>query len=117
MHMLKHFFKRLYLSNTDPLTSLSCPLNAVFRILRGPVPQDAGTPLLLLLHFFNLSTISIAVLENVSLRRGYRKETPFLFYTNGRSVWDRELNLGHLWGSQRRKPLTHRLRLVFKLII
>jgi hypothetical protein len=37
-----------------------------FHILRGPVPHDAGTPLLLLLQNFNLSIISNEVLENVS---------------------------------------------------
>jgi hypothetical protein len=42
-----------------------------------PMPQDAGTPLLLLLQFFNLYIISIAVLENVPLAQGYRKEPPF----------------------------------------
>jgi hypothetical protein len=41
------------------------------------VPQDAGAPLLLLLQIFNLSIISIAVLENVSPMQGYRKEPPF----------------------------------------
>jgi hypothetical protein len=55
----------MYLSNTEPFTSLGSPLNAVFHVLRGPVPKDAGKPLLLLLHTFNLSIISIAVLENV----------------------------------------------------
>jgi hypothetical protein len=29
-------------------------LNAVFHVLRGPVPQDAETPLLLLLQIFSL---------------------------------------------------------------
>jgi hypothetical protein len=32
------FVKHMYLSNTEPLTSLGCPLNAVFNVLRGPVP-------------------------------------------------------------------------------
>jgi hypothetical protein len=56
----------MYLLNTEPSTSLGCALNAVVHVLRGPVPQDAGTPLLLLLQIFNLSIILIAVLENVS---------------------------------------------------
>jgi hypothetical protein len=42
----------MYLSNTEPLTSLGCPLNAIFHVPCGPVPQDAGTPLLLLLQIF-----------------------------------------------------------------
>jgi hypothetical protein len=71
------FFKRMYLSNTEPLTSLNCPLNAVFHILRGPVPQDSGTRLLLILQIFNLSIISIAVLKSVPPMQGYRKETLF----------------------------------------
>jgi hypothetical protein len=50
----KFFFKFIYLSNTEPLTSLSCPLNAVFHVLRGPVPQDAGKPSHLLLQIVNL---------------------------------------------------------------
>jgi hypothetical protein len=73
-----HIFKRMYLSNTAVLTSLSRPLNEVFHVLRGPVQQDAGTPLLLLMQIFNLSIISIAVhIENVSPTQGYRKEPPF----------------------------------------
>jgi hypothetical protein len=39
-----------------------------------PMPQDAGTPLLLILPIFNL--ISIAVLEKVPPTQGYRKEPP-----------------------------------------
>jgi hypothetical protein len=70
------------LSNTEPLTSLSCPLNVVFHVIRGPVPQDAGTPLLSLLQMFNLFIDSIAVLENVSPSQGYRKETPFAHSTS-----------------------------------
>jgi hypothetical protein len=38
-------FKRMCLSNTKPLialTSLGCPLYAVFHVLRGAVPRDAG---------------------------------------------------------------------------
>jgi hypothetical protein len=42
-----------------------------------PMPQDAGTPLLLLLQFFYLYIFSIAVLENVPLTQGYRKEPRF----------------------------------------
>jgi hypothetical protein len=71
------FLTHIYLTNTEPLTSLSCPLNGIFHVLGGPVPQDAGTPLLSLLQIFNLSIISIAVLENVSSIQGYRKEPPF----------------------------------------
>jgi hypothetical protein len=40
----KLFFFRKYLVNTEPLTCLGFPLNAVFHVLRGPVPQDTGTP-------------------------------------------------------------------------
>jgi hypothetical protein len=48
------------------------------RILRHcALPQDAGTPLLLMLQIFNLSINSIAVLENVFPAQGYRKELPF----------------------------------------
>jgi hypothetical protein len=43
-----------------------------------PMPQDAGTPSLSLLHIFNLYIISIAVLENVPPTQGYRKESPFM---------------------------------------
>jgi hypothetical protein len=53
----------MYLSNTELLTSLGCPLNAVFHVLQGPVTQDAGTPLPSLLQIFNLSLTSVAVLE------------------------------------------------------
>jgi hypothetical protein len=70
----------MYLLNTKPKTSLSYPLNAVFHILRGPMAQDEGTPLLLQLQFFNLSIISNAMLENVPLTQGYRKEPPFSYY-------------------------------------
>jgi hypothetical protein len=44
-----------------------------------PMPQDAGTPLLLLLllQMFSPYIISIAVLENVPPTQGYRKEPPF----------------------------------------
>jgi hypothetical protein len=62
--MCGHPFLLIFL--THVLASLVCPLNAVFHVLRGPVPQDAGTPLLSLLQIFNLSIISIVVLENVS---------------------------------------------------
>jgi hypothetical protein len=40
----KKLFFCKYLVNAEPLTSLGFPLNAVFHVLRGPVPQDAGTP-------------------------------------------------------------------------
>jgi hypothetical protein len=56
----------MYLSNTEPLITLTGPLNAVFQVQCGLMPQDAGRPLLLLLQIFNLSIISFAVLENVS---------------------------------------------------
>jgi hypothetical protein len=67
----------MYLLNTDPLTSLGCPLNAVFHVLRGLVPQDAETSLVVLLEIFNPCIISVAVLENVSPTQGYRKDLPF----------------------------------------
>jgi hypothetical protein len=70
------FFSRMYFSNTE-LTSLSCPLNAVFHVLCGTVTQDAGTPSHLLLQIFNISIISIAVVEHVPLTQGYRKESLF----------------------------------------
>jgi hypothetical protein len=50
----------MHLSNKTPATSLGCPLNAVFHILRRPMPQVARTPRLSQLQFFNLSIISIA---------------------------------------------------------
>jgi hypothetical protein len=67
----------MYLSNTELLTSLGCPLNAVFIVVRGPVHKDARSPLLLLQQMFNLSIISIAVLKNVHPTQGYIKEPPF----------------------------------------
>jgi hypothetical protein len=41
------------------------------------VPQDAGSPLLLLLQIVNLYIISFAVLEKVPPTQGYRKEPTF----------------------------------------
>jgi hypothetical protein len=76
-HFLWVVFYAMYLSNPEPLTSVSCPFNAVFHILCGPVPTDAGKLLLLLMQIFNPSIISIAVLENVSPTKGYRKEPLF----------------------------------------
>jgi hypothetical protein len=67
----------MYLLNTEPFSSLGGPLNAVFHVHRGPVPQDAVTPLLFILQIFYLSIISIAVLEKVFLTQGYRKEQSF----------------------------------------
>jgi hypothetical protein len=66
------------LLNTEPLIGLGCLLNEVFQVIHGPLPQDAGTPLLSLMQLINLSVISIAVLMNVPLTQGYRKEPPFL---------------------------------------
>jgi hypothetical protein len=74
----------MYLSNTEPFTSLDCLLNVVFHVLCGPMPQDVETRLLLPLQFFNLSLISIAVLENMSPTQGYIKEPPF-----PNQLWDR----------------------------
>jgi hypothetical protein len=37
-----YFFKLMYLLNTEPLASLSCPLNAVFSVLRGTVVTENG---------------------------------------------------------------------------
>jgi hypothetical protein len=56
----------MYLLNTKPLPSFGCILNAVFHILRGLVPQDEGTLLLVQLKLVNLSVIRIAMPENVS---------------------------------------------------
>jgi hypothetical protein len=64
----------MILLNIEPLTCLGCPFNSVFNLLRGPGPQDAGTPSLSLLQFFNLSVISIAVLENIT---GLQKRAAF----------------------------------------
>jgi hypothetical protein len=47
----KHFLT--HVSFEWPLTRLSCHLNAEFHVLRGPMPKDAGTPLLLLQQIFN----------------------------------------------------------------
>jgi hypothetical protein len=87
----------MFLSNTEPFTSLGCALNVVFHVLRGLVPQDAGTPLLLLLQFFNLPIISIAVLRACPQRRVTEKR--HLFHTNR-----------ILRGRQRLHPLSHPLR-------
>jgi hypothetical protein len=97
--------KRLYLLDTEPLTRLSCSLNAVFQVLHGTVPQDSGIPLLLLLQNFNLFKISVALLENVSPTPVYRKE--HIFYTNCRSGRDWGSNPGRLRGRQQLKPLSH----------
>jgi hypothetical protein len=67
----------MYLLNIKPLTSLGCPLNAVFHDLSGPMPQDAETPLLSLQQMFNLSIISIAVLKSVSPTQDYIKDPTF----------------------------------------
>jgi hypothetical protein len=42
-----------------------------------PMPQDAGTPSLLLVHILNLYIISFAVLENGPPTQGYRKKATF----------------------------------------
>jgi hypothetical protein len=69
----------MYLSNTEPLTCLSCSLNAVFYVLHGPVPQDAETPSFCCCKFLtNLWIISIAVLENVhAAEAGLQKRVTF----------------------------------------
>jgi hypothetical protein len=71
------FFKPMYLFNTEPLTSLSWYLNAVFHVLGRPMPQDAGTHSLSLLQIFNLFIIFIAVLENVPPDAGLQKRAIF----------------------------------------
>jgi hypothetical protein len=81
---------RYYLSK--PLTSLSCPLNAVYPCVKMQEQMQ--------LQIFSLYIISFAVLENVPPRQGYRKEP--LFHTKRRSGRDRESNPGHLLGRQRR---------------
>jgi hypothetical protein len=48
-------------------------LKALFHVIRRPVLQDTGSPLLLLLQIVNLSIISIAMLKNGLLTQGYRK--------------------------------------------
>jgi hypothetical protein len=63
----------MYHPDTKSLKSLGCPLNAVFHVLRSPVPQDAGTPLLLLLQIYNLSIILITVIKNVVPDAGFQK--------------------------------------------
>jgi hypothetical protein len=50
-------FLYMFLFNTETLASLGCPLNAVFHILRGRVPQDAGIPSLSLLQITPYRTI------------------------------------------------------------
>jgi hypothetical protein len=67
-----HFFLCLSFYS-EPLTSLGCPLNAVFPVTRVPRLQDARSPLLSPLQKINLSIISIAMLEIVSPTEVYRK--------------------------------------------
>jgi hypothetical protein len=69
----------MYLLNTEPLTSLGCPLNAVIHVLRGPMAQDARKPLLSLLQMCTRSIILIAVLENVSPMQYRIIEKSYLF--------------------------------------
>jgi hypothetical protein len=69
--------KETFFLSHVPFEYLSCLLNALYHVQCGPVPQDAGAPLLLLLQIFSLSIISIAVLENVNPTQGYRKEPSF----------------------------------------
>jgi hypothetical protein len=99
----------MYLSNTELLTSLGCPLNAVFRILRKPVPLDAGTPLLSLLQTLNYLLSQLQCMRTCPGRRVTEKS--HLFHTNCRSGRDQGMNPGHLRSRQRRKPLIHPLRL------
>jgi hypothetical protein len=95
------FFLRLNLLNTEPSTSIGCPLKAVFHVFCGPVPQGTGTPLLLLLQTFNLPLISVAVLKNVSLYPRCRvTEKRHLFNTKCRSGRDRVSNPCNLRGRQ-----------------
>jgi hypothetical protein len=60
----------------------------------------------LLTHF----VISIAVLENVPPDAELQKRAHFSTLNIG-LAWDRESNPGHLRGKQRRKTLSHPLRL------
>jgi hypothetical protein len=69
----RHRGRRNGRKKRDYRRPLSCLLNAVFHVLRGPVPQDAGTPLLSLLQ----------------IQRATEKSN--LFHTNRRS--------GRDWGS------------------
>jgi hypothetical protein len=57
---MDNLFFNGFILNTEPLTSLSCHLNAVFHFLYGIVPQDAETPLpsllqICLVYNFNCS--------------------------------------------------------------
>jgi hypothetical protein len=60
--------------------------------------------------FLNLSIISIAVLENVSPTQSYRKEPPLIPFSFTRLIVG-PARPGHLRCRQRRKPLSHPLRL------
>jgi hypothetical protein len=63
--MITDLFLRMYFLYSESLKSSGCHLNTIFHVLRGPVPEDTGTSLLLLLleQNFELSVILIAVLE------------------------------------------------------
>jgi hypothetical protein len=134
-------FLKKFLWNNLRVTNMWRLFHAVFHVLRGPRPQDAGTPLLSsvltsesdlgpgkglhgqsnlpgslhrLLTNANLLThfiILIAVLENVPLDSGLQKRSRHLFHSKRRSGRDRESNPGHLLGRQRCKTLSHPLRL------
>jgi hypothetical protein len=65
------------LFNTEPLTCLGCPLNAVLHVLSKPGSQSAETPSLLQMHIFNLSIISIALLDKRVPDAGLQKRATF----------------------------------------
>jgi hypothetical protein len=81
----------------------ACFFNAHVKNKRyaGPRPQDAGTHLLLLLHFFlSNHTLQLQCLQRAPGRRVTEKTQ--LFHTNCRSGRDLGSNPGHLRGRQLR---------------
>jgi hypothetical protein len=89
---------RYYFS--QPLTSLSCSLNAVFPGLKMWDTLACATAI-----FLTYFIISIAVLENVPPGAGLQKKS-HLFHSKRRSGRDRESNPGHLRGKHAAAALT-----------
>jgi hypothetical protein len=66
--------KTISVVRSDEMISQQLALGSLFF---GPRPQDAGTPSLLLLHFFIHLYSAIAVLATCPQTQGYRKEPTF----------------------------------------
>jgi hypothetical protein len=108
MHQDTIFFNacilRSYLS--EPLTSLSCSLNAIIPCLK--IQEHLR---LRYCNFFDpFYNLNCSAWERAPWRRVTEKR--HLFHSKRRSVRDRESNPGHLLGQQRRKTLSHPLRLI-----